>query len=165
MCVGNEKHRQFHSNSRLKRLHVNQTSERSLHHARQCSRRLSLQALYQWHFNQNSLTELVDQYQSDEYWKKSDHEYFSIVVGGVIKEHVQLDDHINSASEYNSEQIDPIELASLRIATYELIHLPEIPGKVIIAEAIRLCKKFGSNEGYKLVNVILDKLTNQIRTA
>ena len=144
---------------------MNQINERSLHHARQCSRRLGLQALYQWHFNQNSVSELVDQYQSDEYWEKSDHDYFSDVVGGVIKEHTLLDEHINSASEYSTERIDPIELASLRIATYELIHMPEVPGKVIIAEAVRLCRKFGSDEGFKLVNVILDKLVNRIRTS
>lgn len=144
---------------------MNQINERSLHHARQCSRRLSLQALYQWQFNQNSIGELMEQYQSDEYWDKSDHDYFSTVVGGVIKDHVQLDEHISSASEYKTEQIDPIELASLRIATYELIHLPEIPAKVIISEAIRLCRKFGSDEGFKLVNVILDALANRIRTA
>ena len=121
--------------------------------------------MYQWHFNQNSIAELVEQYQSDEYWKKSDHDYFSMVVDGVIKEYAQLDEHINSASEYEAKQIDPIELACLRIATYELIHLPDVPEKVIIAEAIRLCKKFGSDEGFKLVNVILDNLTSQIRTA
>ncbi len=144
---------------------MNQTSERSLHHARQCARRLGLQALYQWHFNQNSVNELVEQYRTDEYWQKSDHDYFSTVVGGVLTEHTQLDEHINSASEYNVEQIDPIELASLRMATYELVHLPEVPSKVIIAEAIRLCKKFGSNEGFKLVNVILDNLASRIRTA
>lgn len=144
---------------------MNQISERSLHHARQSSRRLGLQALYQWHFNQNTKDELVEQYQSDDYWDKSDHEYFSMIVGGCIKEQAQLDVHINSGSEYQVEQIDPIELASLRIATYELIHCLDIPEKVVIAEAIRLCKKFGSDEGYKLVNVILDNLAKQIRTS
>lgn len=144
---------------------MNQISERSLHHARQGSRRLGLQALYQWHFSQNTKDELVEQYQSDDYWDKSDHEYFSMIVDGCIKEQVQLDDHINSASEYQVEQIDPIELASLRIATYELVHCLDVPEKVVIAEAIRLCKKFGSDEGFKLVNVVLDNLAKQIRTS
>ncbi len=44
------------------------------------------------------------------------------------------------------------------IAVYEIIHCHEVPEKVIISEAIRLCKKFGSDEGFKLVNVVLDKL-------
>lgn len=124
-----------------------------------------MQALYQWQFNQNSAGELVEQYQSDEYWQKSDHDYFYTLVDGVIREQAQLDQHINSASEYATQQIDPIELAALRIATYELIHLAEIPEKVVIAEAIRLCKKFGSDEGFKLVNGILDKLSKQIRAS
>ena len=143
---------------------MTQTSERSLHHARQCSRRLSLQALYQWQFNQNTIGELIEQYRTDEYWDKSDHEYFSTLVDGVIQEHRQLDELIDSASEYNTGQIDPVELASLRIATFELSHQHDVPTKVIISEAIRLCKKFGSDEGFKLVNVVLDKLGKQLRT-
>ena len=144
---------------------MNQTNERTLHHARQCSRRLGLQALYQWQFNQNSIDELVEQYQADDYWKKSDHEYFSEVVGGVIENVAQLDELIDSASDYTTAQIDPVELAGLRIATYELLHQTSVPENVIIAEAIRLCRKFGSNEGFKLVNVILDKLAKRIRNA
>lgn len=121
--------------------------------------------MYQWHFNQNSLNELVEQYQTDDFWKKSDPDYFAALVGGCINEHEQLDEQINTASEYNTSQIDPIELASLRIATYELIHQLSVPEKVVIAEAIRLCKKFGSDEGFKLVNVILDNLAKRIRAA
>ena len=144
---------------------MNQNSEQSLHHARQSSRRLGLQALYQWHFTQTTIQELVEQFRSDDYWQKSDHKYFTTVVTGCINEHEKLDEHINSASEYRTDQIDPIELASLRIATYELIHCLDIPEKVVIAEAIRLCKKFGSDEGFKLVNVVLDHLAKRIRTA
>ena len=144
---------------------MNRASERSTHHARQCSRRLALQALYQWQFTQDTAEELTKQYQSDEYWEKSDHKYFSSIVAGSISESSILDDHINSASEYNVEQIDPIELAALRIATYELISCKEVPDKVVISEAIRLCKKFGSDEGFRLVNAILDKLAKQIRAS
>ena len=144
---------------------MNQASERSTHHARQCSRRLALQALYQWQFTQDSAKDLIGQYQLDEYWQKSDHEYFSTIVSGSITESLALDDYINSGSEYKVEQIDPIELAALRLAIYELIHCFEVPEKVVISEAIRLCKKFGSDEGFKLVNVILDKLAKQIRTS
>lgn len=138
-------------------------SDRYINHARQCSRRLALQALYQYQFTQDSPEELIEQYQNDEYWPKSDHEFFRIIVNGCIREAAQLDIHINNSSEYTTEQIDPIELAALRIATYELLFCKDVPGKVIISEAIRLSKKFGSNEGYTLVNVILDKIHQQIR--
>lgn len=141
---------------------MNQINERAIQHKRQCSRRLALQALYQWQFTQDSAKELLDQYQLDEYWPKSDQEYLSSLVNGSIDNSAEIDQHITSVSEYSIDKIDPIELAALRIAVYEIIHCQEVPEKVIISEAIRLCKKFGSDEGYRLVNVVLDKLIKQI---
>ncbi len=141
---------------------MNQISERTLFHKRQCSRRLALQALYQWQFNQDVASDLLEQYKEDEFWPKSDHEYFSELVTGCIDQNEQIDEHIISVSEYSIEKIDPIELAALRLAIFELIKSPQVPEKVIIAEAIRLCKKFGSDEGFRLVNVVLDKLSKTL---
>ncbi len=137
---------------------MNQVGNRALFHKRQCSRRLALQAMYQWHLTDEDADTLVIQYQEDEYWPKSDHDYFSELVKGSIKQAEVIDENINSASEYTVDKIDPIELAALRVAIYELINCVQIPEKVITSEAIRLCKKFGSDEGFKLVNVVLDKL-------
>ncbi len=137
---------------------MNQIADRALFHKRQCSRRLALQAMYQWHLTDEDGETLVLQYQEDEFWPKSDPAYFSELVLGSISQCEVIDENINSASEYTVDKIDPIELAALRVATYELINCVQIPEKVIISEAIRLCKNFGSDEGFKLVNVVLDKL-------
>lgn len=137
---------------------MNQENDRGLFHKRQCSRRLALQAMYQWHLTEEEPNTLVMQYHDDEYWPKSDPAYFSELVIGSIKQCDIIDDNINNASEYSVDKIDPIELAALRVATYELINCVQIPEKVIVSEAIRLSKKFGSDEGFKLVNVVLDKL-------
>ena len=145
---------------------MNQINERAIQHKRQCSRRIALQALYQWQFTHDTAEELLEQYQNDEYWPKSDPEYISSLINGCIDQTADIDQHISSVSEYSIDKIDPIELAALRLAVYEIIHCQQIPDKVIIAEAIRLCKKFGSDEGFRLVNVILDKLIKNIdRTA
>ena len=49
----------------------------------------------------------------------------------------------------------------LLYATYEILHKPETPTKVILSEAINLCKKFGSIDGYKFINGVLDKVAKQ----
>ncbi len=145
---------------------MNQDSERAIQHKRQCSRRIALQALYQCQFTEDTAKDLLEQYQHDEYWPKSDHEYLTALINGCMEQTTAIDQHIASVSEYPIDKIDPIELASLRIAVYEIINCKQIPEKVIIAEAIRLCKKFGSDEGFRLVNVVLDKLIKKIdRTA
>ena len=137
---------------------MNQVDERTLLHRKQCSRRLALQAMYQWHFTNEEIPFILNQYQEDDYWPKADHEYFKSLVSGCIDQVTEIDRYIDSSSDYTVDKIDPIELSALRIAIYELINCVDVPEKVIVAEAIRLCKKFGSDEGYKLVNVVLDKL-------
>ncbi len=138
------------------------SDNRSLHHKRQCSRRLALQALYQRQFNELEPAELYKQFEDDEFWPKSDHEYFQQLVAGSIEHIDTLDKHISDASDYPVDTIDPIELAALRIAVYELIFCVHIPAKVLVSESIQLCKKFGSDDGYKLVNAVLDKLIKSV---
>ena len=140
---------------------MTEVNERALFHKRQCSRRLALQALYQWKFTEEEVDTLVKQYQEDEYWPKSDHEYFAMLVNGTIHQADKIDVHINSVSDYPVEKIDPIELSALRLAVYELFNCLQVPEKVITAEYIRLCKKFGSDEGFRLVNAVLDNLIKQ----
>ena len=60
-------------------------------------------------------------------------------------------------------EIDPVELAMIRIAVYELMKRPDVPYRVIINEALELTKKFGSVEGYKFVNGVLDRIAKKHR--
>ncbi len=56
--------------------------------------------------------------------------------------------------------IAKIEFFILNIAIYELKINKKIPYKIIINESIKLAKKFGCNNSYKLINNILDKIHN-----
>lgn len=61
------------------------------------------------------------------------------------------------------EEIDPVELAILRLSTYELKNRVDVPYKVVINEGIELAKVFGATDGHKFVNGILDKLAPTLR--
>lgn len=128
---------------------------------RHWSRRLALQALYQWQISGHEIDELLAQYVEDDNWEKADKDYFVNLVTESIKQNEDLtavfSPHLNLASE----QIDPIENSILLYATYEILHKPETPTKVILSEAINLCKKFGSIDGYKFINGVLDKVAKQ----
>ena len=62
------------------------------------------------------------------------------------------------------EDVDLVELAILRVGSYELSHHLETPSKVIINEAIRLAKTFSSEYGYRFVNGVLDKVACEVRS-
>ena len=125
---------------------------------RHWSRRLALQALYQWQLSGSSVDELLAQFVEDENWHKIDKDYFVDLISESINQKDKLTDKFSPHLELPLEQIDPIENAILLFATYEIIHKPETPTKVVLSEAIKLCKKFGSVEGYKFVNGVLDKV-------
>ena len=62
----------------------------------------------------------------------------------------------NDAIDYKIERISKVELNVLRLGLFELLFDEEIPSKVAISEALRLCQKFGNIDSTKFINAILD---------
>ncbi len=67
------------------------------------------------------------------------------------------------AVSYEFARIPGIERNILRLGAYELFHVPSLPPKVALAEAVRLSRKFASPEGATFVNAILDALYQRTR--
>ncbi len=57
-----------------------------------------------------------------------------------------------------SSQVDPVELAILRLGAYEILFSPGIPSGVGINEGVELAKLLGAHEGHRYVNGVLDKI-------
>ena len=128
---------------------------------RHWSRRFALQSLYQWQLTGHSIDELLAQYATDENWAKVDKDYYAELLRESITNAEELTAIFSSHIDLSMEQIDPIEKAILLYSTYEVLNKSEIPIDVIISEAVKLSKKFGSIEGYKFINGVLDKIANQ----
>lgn len=78
-------------------------------------------------------------------------------VDQVLAKLSEIDAVITAAStEYSFERISKVERTILRLGFFELLFDSSIPPKVVIAEAIRLCRKFGTSESAQFVNAILD---------
>lgn len=58
---------------------------------------------------------------------------------------------------YDFSRIQRVERNILRLGMYELFYDSEIPPKVAIAEAMRLCRKFSTPEAGHFVNALLDE--------
>ena len=75
----------------------------------------------------------------------------------------EIDAKISAAStEYSFDRISRVEKAILRLGLYEMLYDPSIPPLVVIAEAIRLTRKFGTPESAQFVNAILDRIYKEI---
>ncbi len=77
----------------------------------------------------------------------------------------KIDDIIvECAPEWQIDKINPIDLAILRQAVYDLVIDIKEPPKVIIDEAIELAKEFGNDSSASFINGALGKaLTNKKR--
>ena len=72
---------------------------------------------------------------------------------------------INSISSIDAKKLSLVEKSILIIAFTEILFFDDIPLKVTINEAIELAKIYGSNESYKFINGVLDKLKNSTVTS
>jgi len=132
--------------------------------ARRKARSLALQAIYQWQLVADDIVNIKMQFVDKINSKKVDAEYFNDLLDGVIKNVGAIDEVIMPLLDRKIRDLDAVELAVLRLATYELMMRLDVPYKVVINEALELTKNFGSIEGYKYVNGVLDKVARQLRT-
>ncbi len=131
--------------------------------ARSLSRRLALQALYQWQMTGYSFAELRNQFTSDEGYPEVDPGYFQVLLQGVIDGAPELDAMLGAWIDRPVSQLDPVEHAVLLIGLEELRAHPEVPFRVVLNEGVELAKKFGATEGHKFINAVLDRAARQLR--
>ena len=134
-------------------------------HARARARRFALQALYQWDLSGTDLRDIRSQFLVEEDFSRADKPYFIELLSEAPKNIDHIDENITRYIDRPFEQLDPVERAILRIATYELLYRPDIPYRVIINEAVQLTKKFGAEQGHAYVNGVLDKAAHTLRAA
>jgi len=74
----------------------------------------------------------------------------------IIKKIKKINSVISQAApKWPLEKINRIDLAILRLATWELLYRPKVPPKVVINEAIELAKEFGGEASPSFVNGVL----------
>ena len=59
------------------------------------------------------------------------------------------------------DRVAAVDRAILKIGAYEILHMPEVPPKVALDEAIELAKRYSTRESGAFVNGILDKIYRQ----
>ncbi len=133
--------------------------------ARSLSRRLALQALYQWQLTGQSLAELRNQYAADDGYREVDAEYFVGLLRGAVEGATEIDGMLAEFIDRPVAQLDPVEHAVLLIGLHELAHCAEVPYRVVINESVELAKKFGATDGHKFVNAVLDRAARRLRAA
>ncbi|WP_017902309.1 transcription antitermination factor NusB [Pseudomonas asplenii] len=129
------------------------------------ARQLATQALYQWHMARQSLNEIEAQFRVDNDFSDVDGAYFREILHGVPQFKNEIDNALKPCLDIEIEELDPVELSVLRLSTWELLKRVDVPYRVVINEGIELAKVYGSTDGHKFVNGVLDKLAPVLREA
>ena len=91
-------------------------------------------------------------------------EYAKILAGGVGQNLVKIDSQITRASEnWSVSRMGRVDRSIIRIATYEMLYIDEVPKNVAINEAIEIAKRFGTDESPTFVNGVLDQIGHNVR--
>ncbi len=138
--------------------------EKQLIKGKRRARKLAVQALYQWLMSGSELYEIEAQFRVANNMDKVDQEYFCRLLHGIPANLSALEQALTPFLDRPIEGLNPIELTVLRISTFELFHCLEIPYRVVLDESVSLTKEFGSQDGHRYVNGVLNNLAKQVRT-
>lgn len=133
--------------------------------ARKKARQLLMQAIYQHHITEMDWYPIQMQFHQMNDMTKCDGVYFDTIMQNFPKKISEINATFESFLDRKITELNPIEHAIIQLGTYELLYCLEIPYRVVINEAISLAKEYGSEDGHKYVNGILNKVARKIRTA
>ncbi|NGX56081.1 MAG: hypothetical protein K1060chlam5_00316 [Candidatus Anoxychlamydiales bacterium] len=125
--------------------------------AKQKNREVIFQTLYALDYSVSDKTDLIKLLMELIKTTKKNIKSLFELVEDIRSKQDEIDEIIKNISKsYNFNRISKVELNIIRQCIYEIKYIKDLPAKVSIAEAIRLCKKFSTKEGANFVNAIVD---------
>jgi N utilization substance protein B len=129
------------------------------------SRRLLVQALYQYQLSGHSAVEIATQFAGQRDFRLVDVDYFRLLLGEILADVTALDALLTKQADRPVGQLDPVERGILWLGLAELKLHREVPVKVVINEAVKLAHEFGAQDGHRYINAVLDQLAPALRPA
>lgn len=123
------------------------------------ARQKALQALFQLDSTELSIEEAIGHALEEE---QTSNAFLEQLVRGTTEKQQEIDAALEKKLEnWTLSRLPKIERTVLRLAVYELLFEEATPNKVVMNEAIELCKMFGDEKSSKFVNGVLSKFTEQ----
>jgi len=128
-------------------------------HERTIARRCALQVLYQSEILDESATAIaVGEKHIDEAGVLT--EYAMRLLAGVEENRDGIDEYLKETSEnWALGRMPVVDRSILRLATYEMLYIEDVPMSVSINEAVELAKDFGGeDDSPRFVNGVLGRI-------
>lgn len=124
--------------------------------ARRVARALILQILYELDVTHHSLFETLDYHINEAELSAAQEKFIRQMVLGTLKYKIELDQAIQKvATEWPLDQLAPVDRNILRFAFYELTYQKKRAHQIVINEAVRLARVYGSDNSSRFINGVL----------
>ena len=91
-------------------------------------------------------------------------DFANALVRGFAVAREDVDEVIRSVSQHwRLERMTRVDRNILRLATYELMRVADVPRRVTLNEAVELAKRYGSEGSAGFVNGVLDRIAEDLR--
>ncbi|SES82759.1 NusB antitermination factor [Oceanobacillus limi] len=125
---------------------------------RHAAREKAFQLLFQLDMNPSTSNESI----SEQLLGEEKDEFLRSLVEGVVTNQKEVDHTIATHLEkWTIQRLASVERTILRIATFEITYLEDVPTNVSINEAIELAHMYGDEKSGKFINGVLSKIISK----
>ena len=128
---------------------------------RRKSREIAMKLLFQMSINKENYEDVIENFKenTDVDLNELDMSYITKVLAGIHENGKEIDKNIEKhLVKWKLDRLSKMNLAILRISTYEILFEEEIPDRVSVNEGIELAKKYGEDTSPAFINGILAKM-------
>ncbi len=113
--------------------------------------------LFQWDLGRHSPEQVIANFLEPRQLDAETERFARSLFEGAVAEAPTLDSLVRSqAQHWRLERMAAVDRNILRLALYELFHVPENPPAVVINEALELARRFSTVDSVDFVNGILE---------
>lgn len=125
---------------------------------RRTARDTAFKYLFIKHITNGDIDEIMEELESLSF-REEDMQYIKNATTGTIDSLEEIDAIIEGNSKgWKKSRISSVCLSALRLAIYEILHIPDIPASVSINEAVEIIKTYDDPKTAAFANGILGKL-------
>lgn len=127
------------------------------------AREYALQLLYKYDITREAPGDLQSFWADQDEVSEDIRDFTEKLISGTLENLDAIDKKIAGfATNWQLKRMAVVDRNVLRIGSFELIYLKDIPAKVSINEAVDLAKKYSGEEAGKFVNGILDRIREEL---
>ncbi|KEH88999.1 transcription antitermination factor NusB [Clostridium novyi] len=128
---------------------------------RRKSREVAMKLLFEMSINKEEFSEILKNFKenTDTNMENVDFIYINKIVNGIEQNKEDIDKKIEeNLTKWKLNRLSKIDFTILRISTYEIMFMEDIPNKVAVNEAIELAKKYSADNSPAFVNGVLGNM-------